>query len=399
MTGILRTSDRTLLRRGGSNGHTHDGPGEGYRESRRARPSLSVIVPVHKGASTLSRSLQALSASTLPRDQWELIVVDDASHDDTDLTAAAYADIVIRLPGKPNGPAYARNRGFESARGDVIVFVDADVVVHADALSQFAAIFAERADVGAVFGSYDAHPPAAGFISQYRNLLHHYHHQVNAGDAQTFWAGCGAVRAEVFGDAGMYDEWHFPRPQIEDIELGNRIHALGHRILLHPEIQCAHLKRWTLTGMIRTDLKDRGVPWARLLVAQGSSLKTKSLNLKTREKVCTALVWLMLVAFAGAVLARRAELAWLGALAVSVVLLLNLHLYAFFNRTRSLWFAMRVIPVHVLYYCLNGVAAGFGWLLHELLGGPAPDPSVEALAEVGVESWPPVPVKRMSGWW
>lgn len=362
-------------------------------------PYISVVVPAHRGAPLLQLALTALRASTLPRDTWELIVVDDASNDLTDIVAAEHADTVVRLTGKPHGPAYARNRGFEVARGEVIVFVDADVCVHSDTLAQFATIFAAEPDVGAVFGSYDANPPAEGFISQYRNLLHHYHHQIGAGNAQTFWSGCGAVRAEVFAAADMYDEWHFPRPQIEDIELGNRIHALGHRIVLQPDIQCVHLKRWTLRGMVVTDLTDRGVPWARLLVAQGSTLKSKSLNLKTTEKICTALVWLMLFLVAGALWFARPNLL-LGAFACLMpVLFLNRRLYAFFERMRGFWFALGVVPLHVLYYCLNGVAAGLGLFLHQLVGGPAPDPTIEAFSEVGLKTWPPVPVKRSSGWW
>lgn len=363
------------------------------------RPYLSVIVPTYQGERVLPLSLAALRGSTLPREAWELIVVDDASTDRTDTVAAAYADTVVRLPGSPHGPAYARNRGFEVARGDIIVFVDADVCVHADALARFATIFAARPDVGAVFGSYDSQPSARGFVSQYRNLLHHYHHQENAGDAQTFWAGCGAIRAGVFSAAQMYDEWRFPRPQIEDIELGNRIHALRHRILLRPEIQCVHLKHWTLWSMLVADLRDRGVPWARLLVAQGAALKSKSLNLKTREKMSTALVWAGLLAALVALIAARpvfllAPLACLGP-----VLLLNHRVYAFFERVRGFWFALGVIPLHVLYYCVNGVAASTGWVLHELIGGPQPDPSVEAFSEIGLKTWPPVPVKRSSGWW
>jgi len=363
------------------------------------RPYLSVIIPAHQGERVLLLSLAALQASTLPREAWELIVVDDASTDGTDVVAAEHADTVIRLPGKPHGPAYARNRGFEVSRGDVIVFVDADVCVHADTLGKFAEIFATRPDVGAVFGSYDVNPPARGFISQYRNLLHHYHHQINSGVAQTFWAGCGAIRAEVFQAAGLYDEWHFWRPQIEDIELGNRIHALGHRILLRPDIQCAHLKHWTLRSMLVADLKDRGVPWARLLVAQGSALKSKVLNLKTREKICTVLVWAMLLFGVGAVAFDKPVLLFAAILCVLGVLVMNRSLYAFFERVRGFWFALGVIPLHVLYYCLNGVAAGYGWFLHELLGGPSPDPTVEAFAEVGLKTWPPVPVKRRAEWW
>lgn len=363
------------------------------------RPYLSVIVPAYQGQRVLPLSLAALRASTLPRQAWELIVVDDASLDDTAVVAAEHADTVVRLPGKPRGPAYARNRGFEVARGEVIVFVDADVCVHTDTLARFASIFANERDVGAVFGSYDLEPPDKGFVSQYRNLLHHYHHQRNAGEAQTFWAGCGAIRANVFAAAEMYDEWHFSRPQIEDIELGNRIHALGHRILLRPEIQCVHLKRWTFKGMLLTDLKDRGVPWARLLVAQGSTLKTKSLNLKTREKICTALVWLMLICIVAALWTRRPEWLFGASACLAPVLLFNRRLYAFFEQVRGFGFALGVVPLHVLYYCMNGVAAGWGWFLHQLVGGPTPDPTVEAFAEIGFKTWPPIPAKRTSGWW
>lgn len=362
-------------------------------------PYLSVIVPAYNGERVLPQSLAALHASTLPRDAWELIVIDDASTDGTDIVAAQHADTVVRLTGKPHGPAYARNRGFEVARGEVIVFVDADVCVHPDTLARFVSIFATQSDVGAVFGSYDAHPTAPNFISQYRNLLHHYHHQANAGDAETFWAGCGAIRADVFQAAEMYDEWHFSRPQIEDIELGNRIHALGHRILLRPEIQCKHLKRWTLRGMLVADLKDRGVPWARLLVAQGSALRSKALNLRTQEKICTVLAWAMLGLVVAALLLDNERYAFAAFLCVITMVTMNLRLYGFFERLRGFVFALRVIPVHLLYYCLNGVAAGYGWLLHELVGGPTPDPTIEAYSEVGLKTWPPIPVKRSSGWW
>jgi len=200
------------------------------------RPLLSVVVPAHNGTKVLPLSLPALAASDLPRACWELIVVDDASGDATAEMAASYADLVVRLAGAPHGPAYARNRGVEVARGDVVAFIDADVVVHPDTLRRIAWQFANDPELGAVFGSYDDRPPSPGLVSQYRNLLHHYHHQENPGEAETFWAGCGAVRTSVFREAGMFDEWHYRRPSIEDIELGHRIRRLDRRILLRPEI-------------------------------------------------------------------------------------------------------------------------------------------------------------------
>lgn len=357
-------------------------------------PYLSVIVPAHQGAASLRPVLSALEASDLPRSEWELVVVDDASTDDTATIAAEFADTIVRLPGKPHGPAYARNRGFELTRGEVIVFVDADVCVHGDTLRRFAELFREDATLGAAFGSYDANPPARGFVSQYRNLLHRYHHVMNAGPAETFWAGCGAIRANVFAEAQMYDEWHFPRPQIEDIELGHRMRARGHRILLRPEIECTHLKRWTLRSMVVTDLTDRGVPWSRLLVAQGKALKSGTLNRKTIEKVHTVLIWLMWIFSLAALLVGSSKLLIVALLCLLPVVYLNRRLYAFFMRARGVWFAVRVLPLHVLYYTLNGISAGSGWLLHALLGNAAPDPGVEAYSELGHTMWPPAPVKR-----
>jgi glycosyltransferase involved in cell wall biosynthesis len=362
-------------------------------------PFLSVIIPAHNGGKVITRTLDALSRSDLSRDRWELIVVDDASTDDTATIAARHAEAVICLPGKPHGPAYARNRGFEAARGEVLVFVDADVCVHSDVLRRFVELFEANPDIGAIFGSYDNAPPAPSLVSQYRNLLHHYVHHQNAGEAETFWAGCGAVRRDLFAECGQFDEWHYYRPQIEDIELGHRIRAHGHRILLCPEIQGTHLKRWTLRGVVTTDLHDRGVPWMRLLVQQGDASRRGVLNVATMEKIYTVLVWigaiLMLVgAITGSILWALPGLgAWLS------VLLANRGMYRFFYRQRGLRLALAAVPLHLMYYLINGVSAGTGIVLHHLIGEPQPPVTVQAFAEVGVETWPPVPSRVRSGPW
>jgi glycosyltransferase involved in cell wall biosynthesis len=359
----------------------------------------SVIVPAHNAAGLLPRSLGALAASEFPRDRWELVVVDDGSSDDTAAIAARYADTVVKIPGRPHGPAYARNRGFDASRGDVVVFFDADVVVHDDTLRRFAAQFDGQPDVGAVFGSYDDRPAAPGLISQYRNLLHHYVHHRNAGDVETFWAGAGAVRREVFAEAGMYDEWHYARPQIEDIELGARIRSTGKRILLRPEIQVTHLKRWTLRGVIRTDLTDRGIPWARLLAHRGAVLATQSLNLRVTEKLNTVAMWLAVALLIAWLFLREPALVLAALIGVGFVVATNVPLWRFFARVRGPWFAVRIIPAHLLYYLLNGISFGVGLFLQQLVGPPIPDPTTEAFAEVGVKRWPPVPNRnRRSSW-
>lgn len=360
---------------------------------------LSVVVPSHQGASILPDTLQALRSSDLPPDRWELIVVDDASTDETSVAAARLADTVLRLPGRPHGPAYARNRGFEVSRGDVVVFIDADVRVHADTLRRFANVLECEPEISAVFGSYDAQPAAPGLVSQYRNLLHHYVHQQSAGEAETFWAGCGAIRAEVFRTTGMYDEWHFPAPQIEDIELGRRLRLGGHRIVLRPEIQATHLKRWSLRNVLTTDFVSRGVPWTRLIIQEGPSAAGNTLNVRSAQKWCTALVGLGAIGLVVAVFVRS----WWPLLATAgsagAVLGINFGFYQFLRRQKGAGFALLALPLHLIYYVSAGLSAIIGWFAHALFGAPTPPADVAAFSEVGIETWPPIPSRPERSIW
>lgn len=331
-------------------------------------PRLSVIVPAHGAAHLLPDTLTALAASTLPRASWELIVVDDASRDETARVAAPYADLVLTLPAPARGPGGARNAGAARARGEWLVFIDADVRVHPDTLARFAA--AGDDDIVAVFGSYDDAPAASGLISEYRNLLHRYVHLRGAGDAETFWAGCGAVRRDAFEAIGGFDTQRFPRPQIEDIELGYRLRDRGGRIRLDPAIQGTHLKRWNFWQMLRTDLRDRGVPWTRLLLERRGRTST-SLNATPGEQAKVALAGLGAAALLAALVLGDARIALLAVALLATVTAMNGPTLAWFLRERGMAFAVAVVPLQLIYYVGNALAGATGVALH-LGSRPAP---------------------------
>ncbi len=326
-------------------------------------PFLSVVMPAHQAETLLSDTLGALRASDLPRDRWELIVVDDASRDATAAVAARYADRVLRLPAPPGGPGMARNRGAAIASGVWLVFLDADVRVHSGTLRRITEVVAADPDLAAVFGAYDAYPEAPGLVSRYRNLLHRYVHLQGAGPADTFWAGCGAVRRDWFDRVGGFDVVRYPRPAIEDIELGYRLRDLGARIVLDPSIEGTHLKRWTFLSMVRTDLFARGIPWMRLLL-QRRRRPTRSLNAARGEplKVAVAGVALAGLGLSAGLLDVRPLL--LSAMAAVVLTLWNLPVYRWFARERGVLFAAGVIPLHWVHYAGNAVAAAVGIGLH-----------------------------------
>ena len=331
-------------------------------------PLLSVIVPAYQGAAVLPRSLAALARSDLPREFWELIVVDDASSDATSEVACAWADRMVSLKGRPHGPGFARNRGVDASTGTWLVFIDSDVVVHADTLRRFRAAIEEHPDFDAIFGAYDESPPAKNFLSQYRNLLHRYVHLQSAGIADTFWAGCGAVRRTAFVASGGFDEHRFLRPQIEDIELGYRLRDRGSRILLQPEIQGTHLKRWTPFGSIRTDLFDRGIPWIRLLLERGGMTQPGNLNLKRGERFKAMAIGSALLLLTIAMFWRRPEAVIAAGVLCLAVVLSNLPLLTWFARRRGRLFALAVVPMNCWYYIVSGLSVILGFGLHLIHG-------------------------------
>lgn len=309
----------------------------------------------------LEHCLRGLLASDLVRSSWELIVVDDGSTDGaTAAVAHDHGAHVVRIDDGPKGPAFARNCGVEHARCGIAVFVDADVVVDPKTLSQFLDAFTLAPDVDAIFGSYDSSPGDSGFVSQYRNLLHHWVHHREAGNATTFWAGCGAVRTHAFLAVGGFDAHRFRRPQIEDIDLGYRLSDHGFQIVLEPRIQGTHLKRWTLRTMLRADLFDRAIPWMQLLRTRGNLRMDGPLNLRVFEKVLTALTSLGIVLLMAAIWVHRPALLVTGIACLLAVVFANAPLFRWFARVRGPLFALRTIPLRLFYYVVCAVGGSIG---------------------------------------
>lgn len=326
---------------------------------------ISVIMPMYNASASIERCLAPLLAMLERGEVFEIIVVDDCSTDDSPQKIANLPLRVLRTP-EQSGPGGARNLASRDAKGDVLWFVDSDVIVSDDAARQITVGFDED-DVGAVFGSYDLNPEAVNFLSQYKNLVHRYYHQRGKLEASTFWAGCGAIRADVFAEVGGYDAERYRYPSIEDIELGGRIVRSGRRILLVPGMQGTHLKEWRLVNLLHTEIFRRALPWSRLMLEHGEV--TDDLNVGRGERVRAALAGLfVLVAFAGLL----GLLPWPYVLAATAVLVVaNFDFLAFFARHRGVWFAAKAFCYHQLYYLYSGCVFCFAYAERLLFRKPA----------------------------
>ena len=216
----------------------------------------SLVMPVYNAGHLLTRVVAPLQQLG---PEWEVIVVDDGSSDDSVCWIRENAPW-CRLLHQPNsGQAVARNLGVSVAQGDTLFFVDSDVAVDPQMLLGMASWMDEHPDFDGVFGCYSSWGyQGESALSRFRNLLHRLVHREQRGVVASFWTGLGAMRKGSFLRAGGFDR---RLTGIEDVGLGKRLTDLGGRIFLNPDFEGRHLKSWTWRSMVMTDIFVRAKPW------------------------------------------------------------------------------------------------------------------------------------------
>lgn len=319
--------------------------------------TISVVVPAYRAAHLLPDVLAPLLAMQRAGEVAEVLVIDDCSPDDTAEIARSLGARVLVTP-QNGGPGAARNLAAREAVGEILWLVDSDVIAEEGGAAIIRQAF-EEPGVKAVFGSYDDAPAGTPWFSRYKNLMHRFYHQHAKREAQTFWAGCGAVDRELFLKIGGFDVDTYAVPSIEDIELGYRIRKAGGRILLLRELEAKHLKVWTVRNAVFTDIFRRALPWSRLMVSREGL--TDDLNTSWGERlkagVALALLAQPFVLFAAPAL-------WpLTLVLVLLALFLNWSFARYLLKNGGFGLALGGLLYHQVYYVYS--ASAFVWSLFE----------------------------------
>ena len=211
-------------------------------------PVFSVVVPTFDRPRKLEECLAALARLEYPRDDYEVVVVDDGSREPVKVAGHGAA---VRVERRPNaGPAAARNRGVAAARGRWVAFTDDDCRPAADWLTML-----ERpllAGAAAVAGRAVNALPDIPFATASQELIDHLLRWYNRdpADARFGTTNNMAVDREVLGAAGGFDE-SFSRAAGEDRELVHRLREGGHRIAYEPRARVEHHHDLHLRGFLR----------------------------------------------------------------------------------------------------------------------------------------------------
>lgn len=326
------------------------------------KPYLSVIIPYFNAPEKLGKLLLSLAKSTrAPR--YEIIVVDDGSS--VPLPKLSKDIRIIRLSHN-KGPAIARNRGVEVARGEFIVFLDGDVEVFPDTLREIARIYEDDPDVVALTGVWVKQQKSKDFFPNFK-ALRDWSYWINERDKSGYYflfsTRIASIKRAVFERLGGFDE-SYPAPLVEDIELTYRI-ARRYAIIFAPSVRVRHefegfwpiAKKYFLRAYYWTKLYSRRKKFDPVATTMQEAVTTLT-GVATLVLGMVSLV--ALLATVGALTLPVTVL--LGAFALSFVLHLFLirKFLVFLYTERGLVFAWKGFWTGLLLYCFicAGAVAG-----------------------------------------
>jgi len=312
---------------------------------------ISVIIPVRDGIDTLRQCLGALKRSNFSG--FEVVVVDDCSEEDCSELVRSYGFKPIRL-SQPSGSWFARNKGAELATGDILVFVDCDMVIQPDALHRIHNQFSEN-HYAAISGICGFKTNTKKLATWYKNLWMYYSYTNSPENFDWFISGIGAVKREVFFGLKGFDATFQTKTGGGDLEFGRRLKEIGQSILLDKGLQGEHLKPYTLWGLLLNDY-NRSKGWFQLVVEKKMVPQViKKLRIANIYPAFIISVFISLFFLFSLILSPFFKIFFvLTILSALAYLIINYPLFRFFRKKRGMDFLLKALPLSLLDHIVSG---------------------------------------------
>jgi glycosyltransferase involved in cell wall biosynthesis len=197
---------------------------------------ISIVIPTYNASGFMLGLLDSIFNQAV--NDMEVIIVDDCSTDNTVEIVKKYPVRIIQMETNA-GPAVARNRGVKEAAGDIIFFLDSDVLVLDGTIKEVEDYFNNNPDAQCIIGICATTPLNSGFVPAYMAMFEYIHligQQYNK--VSVFAPRCGAIKKDFFLEIGGYDE-QYKGADVEDFELARRINKKD-CIILNPKLLVRH---------------------------------------------------------------------------------------------------------------------------------------------------------------
>jgi cellulose synthase/poly-beta-1,6-N-acetylglucosamine synthase-like glycosyltransferase len=213
--------------------------------------AILVVIPARHAESTLEPCVNAVFQSTI-RQKLRVVVVDDGGNPHISRHLAGYPVTVVST-GEARSAAYARDVGVSQGDSEVVVFLDADVIVEPDAIETLVQpILRQQAD--AVVGNYSRQLQGLNFAQAYKQLyISHVYSRRHGSIANEFWTALGAVKTSVYREVGGFNT-AFRGATGEDVDFGIRLTRAHYRILQEPGALAQHRHPFSVVTLLNNDL-------------------------------------------------------------------------------------------------------------------------------------------------
>jgi len=331
-----------------------------------ATVDISLIIPTRDRQNTLKRCLDSLQES--PFSRFEVIVVDDCSQQNVSDLVKAYGHKIVRLD-KPSGAWHARNRGAQEAQGNILVFIDSDMIIPPDGLPKIHRFFLQN-NYAALSGINSCPKNSENFATCYKSLWMHYSYLCSPQNFDWFISGIGAVKRDVFFRLKGFDTSFITQTGGGDLEFGRRLKEAGLKIFLDKELQGNHLKQFTVFSLIKNDY-NRSKGWFRLILRKKMVPDVlKKLRLANIYPQFIVSVLAVLLFFPSIFLSFVSTQFLLIALAsLAIYMIANFNLFRFFHQKGGLKFLLKAIPFSFLDHLVSGfgvIAGGWDYWTHPM---------------------------------
>lgn len=321
---------------------------------------ISVVIPNHNGNDTIGKCLTAAFSSRY--DNFEVIVVDDCSKDNSNEIIEGFPCKLIRLE-KHAGASKTRNTGAFNSSGDIIFFTDADCLMKEDALSIASKTLSEEGPDTIVGGTYTQMPYDKTFFSIFQSVFINYSETKNLENPDYIATHTMAIDAQTFKKSKGFPEVFMPI--IEDVEFSHRLRRSGARLIMKPEMLVQHIFGYSLGTSLRNAFK-KSKYWTMYSIKNRDVLAdsgTASVELKINVAACFLSLLLLLLW----IVSQKALLLYLLPLIFASNIFINRRLIQAFYRTNGSLFAALATVYYVIFYPLAvGVGAFAGILRYHL---------------------------------
>jgi len=317
-------------------------------------PDLSIIIPLYNDEKNINKALDAIFNNTFKN--FEVIIIDDGSTDNSVENIKFYPVKIFRQQNF--GPAKARNLGVKKANGNIIVFIDSDIIMPAFALQKIHETFANHQDINILGGMPDAINHYHNIISDYENLYIHYQFYRQKNTTTAFYTSLVAIKKDIFNKYNGFNE-QIRMP--EDMELGQRLLSGGYIIYLDKNIKFSHLKNFTCISYIKKQIKKTA-----------GILKIKLRNIKSRaanHKCYDVSIWFQLgipasllipLCLVLAIFIKSLTPIYFAIIIFVGLIFINRKMLIYMYHNRSITFVLAASLILLINYWVYAIGLGYG---------------------------------------